>query len=897
MVLFFRAVLWVRYKITYKGLQNINDKTMNRPGGVLFLPNHPCYFVDPMSVALGAESKYPIRPMIVEYMYYTPGIHWLMRYMDALPVPNFSTASNSLKKKRSEQVFDEMIKGLEKGDNFLIYPAGRTKSTSKEIIGGSSGLHRVLSALPETNLVLVRVKGLWGSKFSRAWTGESPPLMEVIKWGIWQSFKNLIFFSPRRPVEVEYIPAPADFPRKGTKLEVNRYLQNWYNQPDGLNPENPQQSGDSLVLVPYSLWNNKLPDMPKGGKEEAQIDLQQISPEIKEKVIRKLMELTDLPKEKIGYDMTIDTDLGLDSLDMAELVAFLQDEFQVAGVPVQEISTVSKVMGFAAKQVVIPEPKDEEVKDLKGWKTQVPKERVYLPEGKTLAEVFLNGAKKNKDRYAIGDDRLGVMTYGTVMLRAIVLAQYIQKLPGKNIGILLPASAAATLAIFACELAGKVPVMINWTQGPRHLDSVKTLSKIETVLSSWAFIDRLENVDLTPIEDQILMLENIRREIGLMDKLKAKWLSRKDTRSILSALGSSHLMEDDPAVILFTSGTESMPKGVPLTHRNLLSSLKSVYEDIEVLSTDTFFGILPPFHSFGFVAAVLVPVLGGTKVAFYPNPTQGKKLAERFPKWGITIFCGAPTFIKGMFAQRLAAGKPDQFKTMRFCVTGSEKAPPELFKMFAKIDQGEILEGYGITECAPALAINRPGQPHKGVGPALSNVELKIIHPETHAPMKTSEQGLIVARGPNVFSGYLNPGISSPFIEIEGESWYNTGDLGSLDEKGYLTISGRLKRFVKLGGEMVSLTAIEEVLSHAGAKYGWSLNEGPSFAVVAQEEGQGRSKLTLFSKIEIGMEDVNKLLKDSGFSNLVRVSSVVKVKEIPIMGTGKINYRALEKTT
>lgn len=888
-----RFMLWFRYKIKFVGLERINPSTMNRPGGVLFLPNHPAVFVDPLSAGLGAWKKYPIRPMVVEYMYYTPVAHWLLKYVNAVPVPDFASTSNSIKVKRTEQVFDLLVDGLAKGGNFMLYPAGRTKSSAKEVLGGASGIHRIISESPETNIVLVRIKGLWGSRFSRFWTGRAAQMGPTIKWGFFQVLKNLIFFSPRRKITIEFVPAPADFPRKGTRLEINRYLENWYNTPDGLTKQEGEHPGDSLMLVPYSMWTREIPKPENAPKQETTIKIEDIPDDVQGAVLEKLSELSDIPASKIKPDMTISSDLGLDSLDVAEIISFLTEKFDVRNLAVEEITTVGKVMALGSKQISMEEVEIEPEFDLRKW-NQKPKkrERVYLAKGETLAEVFLNACELHGKKMVMADDRMGPMDYKTVKLRSIILANEIRKMEGDKIGVLLPASVAAFMVIMACELAGKIPVMINWTQGPRHLEQVKELSQLKTVISSWAFVDKLEGIDFDGLDECMIMLEDLRRSVGLKDKIKGKLLASKSVETILKTLNPKGTKPDDTAVILFTSGTENMPKGVPLTHHNIISNQRPVFEEVPIYNDEVLFAILPPFHSFGFTVATLLAPLAGAKVAFYPNPTEGKKMAERVKKWGVTLTLGAPTFLKGMFK----AGTKDHFKTVRLNVTGAEKAPQELFDIIKELTPGEIIEGYGITECSPVISMNRPGRLHKGVGQPMPNVDVIIVHQETYEPVPVNTQGLILAKGPNVFSHYINEGIEPPFVNINGENWYKTGDLGTLDEENYLTITGRLKRFIKIGGEMISLGAVEEALGRSAKKYSWVLQEdAPSLAILAKELPGEKTRINLFTVFKTDIEEVNTALKESGFSNLVRVSQVNVVKEIPIMGTGKVNYRALEK--
>lgn len=889
----FKISLWFRYRVKVEGLEKLTPQTLNKPGGVLFLPNHPAVLVDPVAVSLSVWKKFPIRPMIIDYMYYDPKIHKIALMVDALPVPNFDTSANSLKRKRNEEVFQAVIDGINNKQNFLIYPAGRTKSTSLEILGGASGIHKILQETPNVNVVLVRTKGLWGSSFSRAFTGTPPPMTKSLWHGIKHIFKNLLFFTPRREITICLEPAPKDFPYKGTRLELNKYLESWYNKSDGLTKQRGEAPGDSLILVPYSMWSKKLPELPKWQlPSEDLVPISSIPEDVQKKVKTKLAEVADIKPENIKSEMTLAFDLGLDSLDMADLVAFLQDHYDVSGVLVPDLTTVNKLMAYAAKKITTKESTNEHHKVPKKWEFKGTRKRSFIASGNTMPEVFLNNCARYGKMPACADDRVGVMTFSEMKLRVILLAEHFRHLPGEYIGILLPSSAVTAIMVLAVQLAGKVPLMINWTVGSRHLESVVQLSDVKVVLTSWAFLDRLENVELNGIEDKLLMLEDLRPQLGITKKLKALWRSKLSAKRILKIFA----FKNDPesrAVLLFTSGTESMPKGVPLTHKNILSNQRAALNDIELFNDDVFLAILPPFHSFGFTASSLLGVLSGFRTAYFPNPTDGKGLTGAFERWGATLICGAPTFIKAMFK----AAKPEQLSKMRICVTGAEKATPDLFNHVEKMGpQHYLIEGYGITECSPVLTFNRPGAPHKGVGQPLSGVEIIVVHPETLEVLPIDTQGLILARGPNIFSGYINPGLSSPFVTVQGKEWYKTGDLGYLDASNSLTISGRMKRFVKIGGEMISLESIESALLQIASKKGWlsATDEGPILAVTAKEPEGEKTKLFLFTRFETTIDDINKALKECGFSNLVKVTAVQKLMEIPIMGTGKVNYRQLE---
>ena len=882
---FCKFLLKLRYRVKYKGLENLNPEKLTRSGGTLFIPNHVAMFVDPALIALPIWKNFPIRPLIVEYMYYAPGIYPVMKYMNALPVPDNESSSNTLKRSKSEKVMKDVSEGLKKGDNFLIYPSGRLKTSAKEVVGGASGAHQILSETPEANVVLVRITGLWGSMFSRALIGKSPPLFPMLLEGAKIALKNFLFFTPKREVTVEYYLPGDDLPRDASRLELNRYLENWYNQP----PE-----GEELKLISYSMWKEELPEPYPWSQEkkDEKIDLEAIPDSLKKKVTQKLTELTHLSAEEIKPTMNLSRELGLDSLDMGELVVFLEDEFDVRPFSVVELTTVQRMMGIANGDIEL-EVIEEDALDLSKWKEKIPHERIHIAEGETIPEVFLNSCAKHGKAFACGDMRAGALTYSSLKMRVILLAEYLRKLPGDHIGILLPSTVAATACFLACQLAGKVPVMINWTVGPRHLKTVLEAGKIEVVLSSWAFLDKLVNVDLTCIEKELLMLEDVKRKLTLFAKIRAVLRSKKSTKSIMKTFGVDKLKAEDRAVLLFTSGTESMPKGVPLSHKNMLTNQKDGCEAVELYADDVFYAILPPFHAFGLTISSLLGLLTGMRVVYHPDPTDGKAMAKGVARWGVTLVCGAPTFLKSMLAQ----STKESLKSLRLLVTGAEKAPPELFEKAKELEIGDcVLEGYGITECSPVLTINRPGVPAAGVGQPLNSVELCVVHPETLELLPQGTRGLILARGPNVFSGYLGTDVASPFTTLDGKEWYKTGDLGHLDEMNRLIISGRQKRFIKIGGEMVSLASIETALLQIAPKMGWKIaEEGPSLAICAKEIPGEKPRIYLFSKFDAEIDQINRSLKEEGFSNIVKVSDAHALEEIPIMGTGKINYRALEE--
>ncbi|MBT4445435.1 MAG: AMP-binding protein [Waddliaceae bacterium] len=887
------TILRLRYRVTIKGLKGINKKMLTKPGGIIFLPNHPS-ILDPVMVNASLK-KFMAHPVIVEYMYYKPGVNWLARLSDGVPIPAFDEAHNTIKMHRSEKVFAKVCDVLRSGKNLLFYPAGRTTSTGMEVIGGSAGCHRILSEVPEANVVLVRTSGLWGSSSSRALTGELPPIAKWIMQSAKIVFKNLIFFTPKREVTIEF-EVVNDLPYDKSRLEFNRALEEWYNKP--YSTEDGKHHGEPLKFVSFSAWREEFPRIKQQEVvEEEEFAIEDIPEKIQKEVIAELAELADRKPEDITPTTDLATDLGLDSLDASTILLFLEDKYHVLGVQPNAITTVLSVMAFAAKKKKVKKKSAiaSVIPNFEAWnKEEKKRKHPEIAEGETLPEVFFNTcARMGKKSIACADDGSGVLTYGDFKIRVALLADYIKTLPGDCIGILLPASIGANLFVLATLLAGKTPVMINWTVGSRHLETIVKTTGMKKVLTSWKFINRAKNVDFTGIEDIVVMLEDVKSYFTLGRKIKAALKAKKGTKALLKNFGFDKAKGDDTAVLLFTSGTEGMPKGVPLTHNNILSDLRAALPSIGLAADDILYAVLPPFHSFGFTVTGMMPLISGLKVAFFPDPTDSFAMANGIQRWKATVVCSAPTFLKGL----LHSGTPEQLATLRYIITGAEKAPQELFDRVAELGEDkEVIEGYGITECAPVLTLNAPGTKKKGVGKALSCVQLLIVHPDTHEPLPIGERGLVPAKGDNVFHGYLQgTSTRSPFIETQGFSWYDTGDLGFLDEEGYLTLSGRMKRFVKIGGEMVSLQALEEGILEQGLAKGWAhIHEGPSTVVSAQEKDDDKTKFFLFTIFDIDAKTANDALKDAGFSNLARISDVIVVEDIPIAGTGKVNYRQLD---
>jgi long-chain-fatty-acid--[acyl-carrier-protein] ligase len=844
------CVLRLRYRVEFRGEENL--KGLKKHEGILFLPSHPSE-IESLFLALKFWPKFRFRAIAVEYAFHVPFVGAILRWMKAIPVAKLIHSVNEIKAKTAEAALEAASLTLKSRGAVLLYPAGRIKSGSLEIVGGVSGAQLLVQRFSTVNVVLIRIRGLWGSSFSQALTGESPDPFEVLLHGLKALFKNGLFFLPRRKVTIEIEVNPPNFPRNSSRAEFNRYLEQWIN----LKP-------DSLQIVPYQFWSQKKP-LPYLHKKKAISGGNPISEETQEKINAEIRKIMEDPQLKLSPSMSLVHDLGMDSLNMADLIAFLMKNFDTQGFKPEDLMTFREItlqeifMLAEGAALTVGAPK-------LSFSFIFPEEQKrpspVLPEGATLPEVFLKTAARMGSFSACIDPIAGLMSYAKMKRSVLILASHFATFPEERIAVMLPASTAAFITALAISSAGKVPVMLNWTLGPRYLEQMMEISGAQKVLTSWSFIDRLSHVDFGKAADKLLYLEKIRTQLTWKAKLKGLFFT------------PPKIDPNAHAVILFTSGSDRGPKCVPLTHTNLLSNMSTTYEFLKPLyASDVNFSILPPFHSLGFNCAGLFPLLIGTPSSFYPDPTDSASIAEGIAQSQATIFAAPPSFLKRLFA----AASSTQLKTIRHCLSGAEKTPNEVIEQ-AKERGVELVEAYGVTECSPAVSSNYRDRAKKGVGFLGKGFHLITIHPETHALLPPHTEGEICLRGPSVFNGYL--GAPSPFIEINNQKWYRTGDLGKLDEEGYLILSGRLKRFIKIGGEMISLGAIETILSEKFS----------SIAISSKE-----SSIVLFSVNPITKENVNETLKQSGFSNLIKVSKIIQVGEIPLMGTGKIDYHKLSQ--
>lgn len=875
-----RRLLSLRYRIDIKGLDSLSFPE-NR-SGILFLPNHPAE-MDPIILMSFLWEKFSPRAVIVEHFYILKGFRVILDLIGVIPMPTIDHVATPWRMKKVERSFEEVASSLKRGENCLIYPAGRLKLSSAELVGSASFVHDLLQKVTDSPVVLIRTTGLWGSRFSRAVTGHPPDFIRTLKEGAKVLLKNGIFFCPKRHVHIEIeLIAPAAIQGKG-RLEWNRFLENWYNR-------YPEQK-EPLYLVSYSFWKEKLPDIAPQAVEVKEA-LLPVPLEVQKEVIGQIARLCDKDPSKILPEMKLSYDLGFDSLDIVQLYVFLNERYEVENLAPGELQTVSDVLQAAIRldKAHVEEGREEAINV--HWGKLGTRQEPFLSPGRTIGEVALQTFERMKGQIACTDRVRGPLSYHTLKKQILVLSLAFSRIKGAHVGLMLPSSSTTYVLILALILARKIPVMLNWTAGAKVLEHIKELTGLSTIITSERFLDHLDHVEFGSVEKQFLFLEDIKGSISLKDKIKGLFYSFCSPSFIAKRRRLYRVSKDSPAVILFTSGTEALPKGVPLSHQNLLSNMRGACDILPLSKEDIFYGVLPPFHSFGFSITGLFPLLSGIRVCYAPDPTDTQGLERDIKAWKPTLFCCAPSFFKALFK----VADPQDLQSLRWIVGGAEKVSQDLFDFVKKnLPKATLLEGYGITECSPVVTIDRLDQEHQGVGFPLENLAIKILHPETSIEMPPGEPGEICISGESVFSGYLT-NAKNPFIVLDGKRYYRSGDLGYFNEKGALILSGRFKRFVKIGGEMVSLGGLEEELISLAYSQGWAKKElkEPILAVSAREKDTDKPQIIVFTTFPVDKDTINHHLKELQLARLAKVAEVQVLGEIPLTGTGKTHYRFLE---
>ncbi len=622
-------------------------------------------------------------------------------------------------------------------------------------------------------------------------------------------------------------------------------------------------------------------ELPEPSRAAADFDPAAVPPAVRRIVHERLTEISGV--KEITDATHLAHDLGMDSLARAELLLWVEKEFGHPPGDTDSILTVADLLRAAcgetlasAPAAVTPPPP--------AWFHSAPG-RAELPEGETLAEVFLKQAARDPARLITADAAAGARSYRDLITAIFLLRDRIARLEGDAVGIMLPASVGADVLYLATIFSGKTPVQVNWTVGIRNVRHALDLAGVRRILTADLLVKRLaaQGIEFGDLAERFVRMEEMRREFGLAEKLAAALKARLGWSALRRARVSP------VAAVLFTSGSESLPKAVPLTHANMLANLRDVLRRVEVRAGDRMIGFLPPFHSFGLSDTTALPLCLGVPVVHYPNPTESAVLARLIEAYGVTLLIGTPTFLNGI----VRAATPGQLRSLRLAVTGAEKCSERVYEALTRAcPNAVVLEGYGVTECSPIVSVNDDRAPKPfTIGRVMPSLEYAVVNVESERRAAPGEAGMLLVRGPSVFGGYLNYDGPSPFADFEGKSWYRTGDLIREDADGVLTFCGRLKRFVKIGGEMVSLPAIESALER---HYAADADEGPVIAVEAAP-GEDPPEIVLFTLRDLDRETVNRQIRDAGLSPLHNIRRVVRLDEMPLLGTGKTDYRTLKE--
>ncbi len=851
----------LRYRVHVHGREQIDGLK----GPVIILPNHPG-LIDPLLVLTVIWPTLKPRPTVYEGNFTNPIMSLLMKLLNAVRVPGLEQASSKARL-RAQQAVEAVIAGLREGENHILWPSGHIQHDGKERLGGARAISDILQAVPEAQVVLVRTRGVWGSMFSYAQTGQHPSLIGRYAAGLGWLLANLLVFTPRRRVEITISHMERNQLPELRRETLNPWLEAWYNENDG--PEEP-------TYVPYHfLFGRRTFDFPKL-RELEEVDPAKIKPEIREAVTHMIADKLGRPlgDDELKPDTTFDQ-LGLDSLDRMELNLHVEQQYGFTSDQVP--ATLGQLWALAQGLVERAPPKPPPP----GWFTPPTGEGLLEVRGETIAEAFVARAQQGPREVVAADDLAGAVTYERMLTAALAMSRRFAALPAANVGLMMPASVASDIALAALHLAGKLPVVLNWTTGPANLAHAARITGLTHVVTSRAFIDRT-GIEVKGVE--YLYLEKLRKDMGKFELLRTllmvRWLPGHVRKLV------PHISPEQPAVVLFTSGSEKEPKAVPLTHRNILTLLHIGIPFLGFTKRDSILGFLPAFHSFGMTVTCLLPLLGGLRVVHHPDPTDASALAHKLGVYRPTVLVGTPTFVSFI----LERAKREQLTSLRLIVVGAESCPPSVRQRCAELaPSATVLEGYGITECSPVVACNTVAEnrPYT-LGKPLPGVEVMVVDLESNQPLPANRLGMLLVSGPTVFPGYIAYDGPSPFQERDGKRWYVTGDLVHIDDDGFIHFDGRLKRFLKAGGEMISLPALEEPF---GRLYP-PTKDGPRVAVEGVETESGR-RIILFTTEPITLREANARLLEAGFRGVMRLDEVRQVERIPVLGTGKTDYKAL----
>jgi len=495
----------------------------------------------------------------------------------------------------------------------------------------------------------------------------------------------------------------------------------------------------------------------------------------------------------------------------------------------------------------------------------------------TLHKDFVRTAKRLGKKVAIVDRTLDRrISYSKALIAALILMRKIHRYRDGFIGLMIPNSAGSFLSTLGVVLAGKVPVMINYSTGAaENAEYAQNKCGFRTIITSRALLEKIG----CRLVKGMVFIEDIMASVSVADKLRAASHAALPLPLLLRSIHSGE--PDDNAVILFTSGSEKDPKAVQLTHRNFQSNIKGCLDHLELTEEDIFLGILPLFHVFGHNTNFWLPLVTGCTAVTYANPLDYEEVCRVVREEKITVMLGTPIFFSGY----LRKSQPKDFSTVRLAVAGADKTPEHLFTGFLEKHNIRILEGYGCTETSPVISVNTPANIKPGsIGKPLSNLEVRIRDINTGDDLPPGKEGKIVVRGDLVMKGYFDD-IEETALRIRG-GWYDTGDMGMLDEEGFLWHRGRLKRFVKIGGEMVSLVRTENILNN-------HLPQEVDCCVVEIPDSVKGARIVAAVTAPVNEKKILKAMAQE-LPNLALPRQFEVMEELPKMGSGKVDFRSVQ---
>ncbi len=493
-----------------------------------------------------------------------------------------------------------------------------------------------------------------------------------------------------------------------------------------------------------------------------------------------------------------------------------------------------------------------------------------------LHQQFVRIAKQYENKVAIVDRTLNRrVTYKKALIGSLIIAKKFQQYSPGFIGIMMPNSAGTILAILGTLMSGRIPVMINYSTGAAaNCEFAQKKCAFKTIITSRALCEKIN----CPHIDGMVYMEDIMKSISLFEKIRAALKAGNSTENLLKKIHQGD--ENDTLLILFTSGSEKEPKGVQLTHKNITQNFEALIKAFTFTSDDIFLANLPYFHVFGQTANLWVPLASGMTIVTYANPLDFKKVNEIIREEKTTLVAGTPTFFWGY----LRNSKPGDYDSVRILLTGADKCPDALRDGFIQKHNKVLLEAYGATETSPAITINtfehnKPGS----VGRPIEGVQVRVENYETGETCNTGEIGKILVKGDNVMKGYFDD-FEQTSLSIR-HGWYDTGDMGYVDADGFLWHVGRLKRFLKIGGEMVSLIRVEDVLEKL-------LPADVECCVVEVPDAIRGAKIIATVTQKVDEKEILKKMAER-LPSIAVPSKFVVLSEMPKSGSGKIDFRAI----